>query len=200
MHESSFRIPFSELSIQPGLKSNECHRNCLMHVTVRSERPTDIVMVREVHRAAFPSQAEARLVDRLRGNGKAVVSLVGEVDGRLVGHILFSPVSVEGYREITKGLGLAPVSVLPELQRHGIGSRLVQEGLAVLLRTDYQFVVVLGEPSFYGRFGFRDAGVLGLRNEYGAEDAFMVLELRPGSLPKNGGLVKYSAEFAELTV
>ena len=171
-----------------------------MHVTVRSERPTDIIIVREVHRVAFPSQAEARLVDRLRGNGKAVVSLVAEVDGRVVGHILFSPVSVEGYPEITNGLGLAPVSVLPELQRRGIGSRLVQDGLAVSLRTDYQFVVVLGEPSFYGRFGFRDAGVRGLRNEYGAEDAFMVLEVRPGSLPENGGLVKYSAEFAELTV
>jgi putative acetyltransferase len=75
----------------------------------------------------------------------------------------------------------------------------VQDGLAVALRSDYEFVVVLGESSFYRRFGFRQASTLGLRNEYGAEEGFMVIELRPGALPQNGGLVKYSAEFAGLT-
>ncbi|HXV84451.1 MAG TPA: N-acetyltransferase [Candidatus Binatia bacterium] len=164
------------------------------------EQPTDIARVREVHRASFPSEAEAVLVDRLRENGKAVVSLVAEVDGQVVGHIVFSPVSIEEVPEITNGLGLAPVAVLPGFQRHGVGSRLVQEGLAASRRTLYGFVVVLGEPRFYRRFGFRQASAVGLRNEYDAEEAFMVLELQAGILPENGGLVKYGPEFAAVAV
>jgi putative acetyltransferase len=171
----------------------------VMQVMVRREQPADLTMIRDVHRAAFPSEDEARLVDRLRENGKALISLVAEVDGRILGHILFSPVSIETVPAITAGLGLAPVSVLPEFQRRGIGSRLVQDGLAVAFRSDYEFVVVLGKPSFYRRFGFCQASTLGLRNEYGAEEGFMVIELRPGVLPQNGGLVKYRAEFAGLT-
>ncbi|HZD41914.1 MAG TPA: N-acetyltransferase [Terriglobales bacterium] len=164
------------------------------------EQPTDIASVREVHRTAFPSDAEAVLVDCLRKNGKAVVSLVAEVSGKVVGHIMFSPVSIEEAPGITNGLGLAPVAILPAFQRRGVGSRLVQEGLAVSLRALYGFVVVLGEPSFYQRFGFRQASASGLRNEYGAEEAFMVLELQAGALPENGGLVKYSSEFASVAV
>jgi putative acetyltransferase len=169
-----------------------------MQATVRLEQPTDIASVRVVHRAAFPSDAEAALVDRLRENGKVVVSLVAEVSGTVVGHIVFSPVSIEEAPEIANGLGLAPVAVLPAFQRRGVGSRLVQEGLAASLRALYGFVVVLGEPRFYQRFGFRPASAFGLRNEYGAEEAFMVLELQAGALPENSGVVKYGPEFASI--
>lgn len=119
---------------------------------------------------------------------------------RLLGTLWFSPVSIEEVPEITNGLGLAPVAVLPGFQRHGVGSRLVQEGLAASRRTLYGFVVVLGEPRFYRRFGFRQASAVGLRNEYDAEEAFMVLELQAGILPENGGLVKYGPEFAAVAV
>jgi putative acetyltransferase len=145
--------------------------------------------------SAFPTDAEARLVDLLRGSGQARVSLVAEVDGTVVGHVVFSPVSVGGAQ--SGGLGLAPVAVVPAHQRRGVGSALIGEGLAVCRREGYPFVVLLGHPGYYPRFGFRRASELGLTNEYKADEAFMVLELRPGSLPREGGLVRYGPEFRE---
>jgi putative acetyltransferase len=166
-------------------------------VSVRPERAEDGAAVRAVHRAAFPTDTEARLVDRLRARGQARVSLVAEADGGVVGHILFSPVSVLTPSGPCQGLGLAPLAVLPPHQRRGIGSALVREGLAACRREGCGFVVVLGHPGYYPRFGFRRASAVGLGNEYGADEAFMVLELQPGSLPAGGGLVRYGPEFAE---
>jgi putative acetyltransferase len=165
-------------------------------VSIRPEQPTDAAAVRQVHASAFPSPAEARLVDRLREGGKALVALVAEAGGVVVGHIVFSPVTLEPPAD-GQGVGLAPLAVLPGHQRRGIGARLVEEGLAACRRAGYAFVVVLGHPGYYPRFGFRRAGARGLRNEYGADEAFMALELRAGSLPPGGGLVRYGPEFAE---
>lgn len=163
-------------------------------IPVRPERPDDAAAIFAVHRAAFPTADEVRLVDALRAAGHASVSLVAEVDQRIVGHIVFSPISVVGNPATKMGVGLAPVAVIPSHQRCGIGSALIREGLAICRQSEYGFVVVLGHPEYYPRFGFRRASDLGLGNEYGADEAFMVLELSPGSLPK-GGLVKYGPEF-----
>src|SRR5204863_1426042 len=110
------------------------------------------------------------------------VSLVAEVDGHVVGHIAFSPIQVDGESREGVGVGLAPLAVLPDSQRHGIGSRLIREGLAACNRAGYGFVVVLGWPEYYPRFGFIRADRRGLANEYGADEAFMVLELRDGAI------------------
>jgi putative acetyltransferase len=166
-------------------------------IVVRPERPEDIAAIRAVHCAAFPADAEARLVDRLRARGQACVSLVAEVDGAVVGHVLFSPVSIIATSGLCAGLGLAPVAVLPAHQRGGVGSALIRAGLAQCRAEGCGFVVVLGHPTYYPRFGFRRASEVGLGNEYGADEAFMVLELRPGSLPAGGGLVRYGPEFGE---
>lgn len=163
--------------------------------TVRSELADDAVAIHAIHRAAFPTDAEARLVDLLRENEHAPVSLVAEEDGQIVGHVLFSPVEIDGDAS-AGGLGLAPVAVVPARQRWGLGSRLIEEGLSVCRRQKVPFVVVLGDPAFYHRFGFQRAGEFGLGNEYGCDNEFMVLELCPGSLPPSGGLVKYGPEFA----
>jgi putative acetyltransferase len=165
--------------------------------TIRPERAADADAIRAVHRGAFLTEDEARLVDRLRANGHAAVSLVAEVDGSVVGHILFSPVSVVAPSACCPGLGLAPLAVLPAHQRRGVGSALIREGLAVCRREGCPFVVVLGHPGYYPRFGFRRASAVGLSNEYGADEAFLVLELQPDSLPAGGGLVRYGPEFAE---
>jgi putative acetyltransferase len=162
-------------------------------VLIRPEQPGDVAAVHAVHAAAFPTDEEARIVDALRGADQLSISLVAEDGGRVVGHIAFSPVTLTG---ATRGLGLAPVAVVPEYQRRGIGGQLIREGLAAAARSGAAFVVVLGHPDYYPRFGFRRAGPLGLDNEYGADEAFMVLELQPGSLPAGGGLVRYRAEFA----
>jgi putative acetyltransferase len=166
-------------------------------VRIRPERADDAAAVRAVHCAAFPTDAEARLVERLRACGAACVSLVAEVDDAVVGHVLFSPVSVVAASGCRQGLGLAPLAVLPAHQRCGVGSALVREGLAVCRQAGWAFVVVLGHPGYYPRFGFRQASAAGLGNEYGADKAFMVLELQPGSLPAGGGLVRYGPEFAQ---
>jgi putative acetyltransferase len=162
---------------------------------IRPERDEDAAAVRRVHETAFPTSAEADLVERLRAGGKAVIALVAEDVGSIVGHILFSPVALEPLAG-TVGLGLAPVAVLPDHEKHGVGRRLIQNGLAECRAWGADFVVVIGDPPYYGRFGFEPAEKHGLRSEYDAGDSFMVFELVSGALPPSGTLVKYAPEFA----
>lgn len=171
-----------------------------MEATIGPERSGDAAAVREVHRAAFPSAGEADLVERLRSAGKARISLVAREGDRVIGHVLFSPVAIEagGARARVLGLGLAPLAVLPARQRLGVGAALVRAGLEACRHTAAGFVVVLGVPGYYERFGFTRASALGVGNEYGADDAFLAIELRPGALPAQGGLARYAPEFAEL--
>ncbi len=166
-------------------------------LTIRSEQFADAAAIFDVHCAAFPTDAEARLVDRLRENGNARMSLVAVVDDLVVGHIVFSPVSLIAAAAVHAGLGLAPLAVLPSYQGRGVGSALVREGLAACRRQMCPFVVVLGHPAYYPQFGFRRASALGIANEYNLDEQFMVLELQPGSLPYGGGLMKYGPAFAE---
>ena len=162
---------------------------------IRPERDGDAAAVRRVHETAFPTTAEADLVERLRAGGKAVIALVAEDAGSIVGHILFSPVALEPLAG-TVGLGLAPVAVLPDHEKHGVGRRLIQNGLAECHAWGAGFVVVIGDPPYYGRFGFEAAEKHGLRSEYDAGGSFMVFELVSGALPPSGTLVKYAPEFA----
>ena len=168
-------------------------------ITIRPEEPADVEGIHSIHQSAFPTEAEARLVDRLREEGKLALSLIAEVKEGVVGHIAFSPVSVDPQSPAEGGLGLGPVAVLPEWQRKGIGEQLITRGIEDCGRGGYSFIVVLGEPEYYGRFGFRRASMFGLGNEYGVDDPFMVLELSLGGLPKVPGTVKYVKVFSELT-
>lgn len=165
--------------------------------TIRPERPEDATAVRRVHEAAFPTTAEADLVDRLRAGGKAAVALVAEDEGQIVGHIVFSPVSFEPPAGVV-AFGLAPMAVLSGHGKHGVGRRLVQNGLADCHAQGACMVVVLGDPDYYGRFGFERASRHGLRNEYGAEDEFMVFLLDARAHPAPGTIVKYAPEFSAM--
>jgi putative acetyltransferase len=167
-------------------------------VTIRWEEPADVERIHSIHQSAFPTEAEARLVDRLRKERKLALSLIAEVEDRVVGHVAFSPVSIDSLSPEKRGLGLGPVAVQPEWQQKGIGNKLITRGLEECRRNGYSFIVVLGEPEYYGRFGFRRASLFGLGNEYGVDDPFMVLELRLGSLPGTPGTVKYVKVFSEL--
>ena len=157
-------------------------------MNIAPEQASDISAVRDVHLAAFPTQLEADLVDALRTNGHAVVSLVARLDDRIVGHIAFSPVTIDG----AHGLGLAPVAVLPAYQTRGVGAALVRSGLTACRALGTPFVVVLGAPAYYGRFGFTRASDAGIANEYGVDDEFMVLAL-VGELRR--GVARYGDEF-----
>ncbi len=164
-----------------------------MEIKIRKEERIDIEQVREIVRAAFPSDAESKLVDALRSNGKAIVSLVAVQEKQVLGHILFSPVSTTPSGD-SKGIGLAPVAVHPEFQSQGLGSQLIREGLRLCQELGYDYCVVLGGPKYYSRFGFQKASGFGLQNEYGVDDEFMVIDFSERGLPR--GLVKYTPEFA----
>jgi len=166
-------------------------------VDIRSETPADHPAIRALHERAFGGPTEARLVDALRAARKLVVSLVAIHQERLVGHLAFSPVTVTDASEGLRAVGLAPMSVLPEFQNRGIGSRLVREGLEICKRQGEAIVVVLGHATYYPRFGFLKAKEYGLENEYGAVDSFMVLELQEGALQNVRGLVTYAPEFRQ---
>jgi putative acetyltransferase len=164
---------------------------------IRPEVIDDVEQIHAVHKAAFPTDAEARLVDRLRAKNRAAVSFVAESKDAIVGHILYSPITIDTRIVDGRALGLAPLAVLPEWQGKGVGAALIAESLKECKLRGYQFVVVLGHPEYYPRFGFRRASEFALGNEYGADEAFMALELVPGSLTEMGGIVRFDSEFAE---
>lgn len=181
-------------STSPMSRSSSNHFTTTMTIVIRPETAADIEAVRNVNRSAFPTALESNLVDALRHAGDASISLVADVDGFVVGHILFSPVTIDAHP--IHGLGLAPVAVLPDVQNSGIGSYLIREGLDRARGLEAGFVVVLGEPDYYGRFGFIRASDFGLDNEYGVDDPFMVMALRDDALHGITGLVRYSKMFA----
>jgi putative acetyltransferase len=183
---------------------------------IRLETKTDVVGVRRVNEAAFGRPAEADLVDALRSAGAVIASLVAEVDGVVVGHILFSPAAIVSHSKsggtpttVAQTLvpdstaagksrpiaALGPMAVLPAWQGRGIGSQLVPAGLELCRAAGYDLVIVLGHTDYYPRFGFRPAPPLGIRWEHGADAHFMVMELQPGALAGARGIVRYRPEF-----
>ena len=167
-------------------------------IQIRSERADDIASVHALNRAAFETSIEADLVDALRERAKPIISLVADEAGSIVGHILFSPVTLSEYGEL-KIMGLAPMAVLPAEQRRGIGSALVRAGLERCKQIGCGAVVVLGHPEYYPRFDFVPASRFGLSCEYEVPDeVFMALELESGILHGKSGTIRYHAAFANL--
>ncbi len=173
----------------------------IMKIHIRNEEPRDIDAVREILRATFPTDAESRLVDALRTNGRVIISLVAVNvavnENEVVGHILFSEVTTAPPSE-AKGIGLAPVAVRPDVQSLGIGSKLIHQGLRLCSQLNYDYCVVLGSPEYYGRFGFEKASTFGLQNEYEVDEEFMLIDFGYKQVP--AGLVKYAPEFSQFSV
>jgi putative acetyltransferase len=168
-------------------------------ITIRPEKPEDASQVRSVNELAFGQPTEAGLVEKLQQACTDSLSLVAEEDA-VVGHILFTPVVVEsGVRRIV-GMGLAPMAVLPDRQRRGIGSQLVSRGVDILRERGCPFVVVVGHPEYYPRFGFEPASLHGLASQWeGVPDAaFMVLILDVHAMEGISGVAKYRDEFSEV--
>jgi putative acetyltransferase len=166
-----------------------------MAVLIRAEQPGDEAGIRAIHTASFPTPAEARLVGLLRASGRLHVSLVAEIGDVMIGHVAFSPVTVASG---IAGAGLAPIAVTGPYRRQGIGAALVRQGLDACRVANFGWVVVLGEPAYYARFGFRLASEFGLSDEYRGGSAFQAMELIDGALPAGAGLVRYAHEFAAL--
>ena len=169
-------------------------------MTIRPERPEDASRVRHVNELAFGQPMEADLVERLRQGCTDSLSLVAE-DDAVVGHILFTPVAIESEERRVLGMGLAPMAVLPGRQRQGIGSQLVRRGLDILRERGCPFVVVIGHPEYYPRFGFEPASTHRLASQWdGVPDAaFMVQILDAYAMAGVSGVAKYRDEFSEIT-
>jgi putative acetyltransferase len=168
-------------------------------ITVRPEQPGEVAAVHAVNEKAFPHPVEAALVDKLRIACPEGLSLVADMDGAVVGHVLFTPVTIQAPTGEIKGMGLGPMAVLPEHQNRGIGSRLVNAGLEVLRQRSCPFVVVLGHPGYYPRFGFTPASRHGLRCSWDGvpDDVFMAIVFDEETMSGVSGVAKYRNEFNE---
>ncbi|MNX35438.1 hypothetical protein D3C86_657040 [compost metagenome] len=166
---------------------------------IREETSDDREVIRAVNRLAFGGDTEGELIDRLRADGDVLLSLVAQVDGEVVGHILFSKLKSETRGGTIKAAALAPMAVTPEFQGRGIGTSLVERGLALCRERGYTAVVVLGHPDYYPRFGFSAQKGQALDSPYSeAGEAYMALELVPGALVGVSGSVRYPEAFAAL--
>jgi len=167
-----------------------------MTTQIRVARPADREAIRAVHSAAFGRAAEAELALQLSAREPACISLVADDAGAVVGHVLFSPVRVDGRAFARAPFGLGPVGVLPGLQRAGVGQSLCRAGIAACREAGVPFLVVLGHPPYYPRFGFVPAVRFGLTfADAPPRDSFMALELESGALANAGGRVRYAPEF-----
>ena len=166
-------------------------------ITIRPEQPDDIAAIRAINEAAFGEPTEATIVDSLRNACPDAVSLVAVEDDRILGHIFFSPVFAAGEHGVIQGMGLAPMAVLPERQRQGIGSMLVHAGIDATREQNCPFIIVLGHPEYYPRFGFVPASRHGLSCQWDGvpDEAFMVLILDEAAMAGVSGTARYRDEF-----
>jgi putative acetyltransferase len=159
---------------------------------IEPEAPDVVRAIGDLLRAAFPSHVEADLVDRLRRDGDLAIALAAIDDGAVVGYVAFSPMAAP-----FRALGLGPLAVAPARQRSGIGSRLVREGLARARRGGWEAVFVLGDPAYYGRFGFDAAAARGFASPY-AGPHFLAHALGEAGLPASAGSIAYAPAFRDL--
>ena len=165
----------------------------IQNVLIRDEHPADIPAISEITIAAFATMeisnhTEQFIIEGLRAAGALAISLVAEVDGRVVGHIAFSPVTMSDGTQNWYGLG--PVSVHPDFQRQGVGKALIREGLSQLRDLDAKGCCLVGHPQYYRQFGFRN--VEGLTLEGVPEDVFFVIPF-DGHIPD--GTVRFHEAF-----
>jgi putative acetyltransferase len=164
--------------------------------TIRPETPADYTAVYEVNKLAFDNRdAEPRLVEALRGL-PGVISLVAELDGQVVGHILFSPIHIETPNGNVPAISLAPLAVRPGYQNQGIGVALSRLGLEACQVQGHRIAIVLGHPNYYPRFGFSAVLAKTLQCPWGdVGEAWMAFELVPGALEGVTGKVVYPKPF-----
>ncbi len=166
---------------------------------IRRETKEDISDIQALNELAFGQSLEASIVNKLRSNCSSLLSLVASENEKIVGHILFSPAEIEGLHGTTKGMGLAPIAVLPAMQRQGIGTQLINRGIEELKKLQCAFIIVLGHPEYYPRFGFERASMYGIECQWEdvPDEAFMILWLDKSKIGRISGTAKYREEFNE---
>jgi predicted N-acetyltransferase YhbS len=174
-----------------------------MNILIRQEQEKDFGAVYQVVKSAFETMEEASgdeqdLVNRLRKSPAFIpeLSLVAELDGQVIGHILFTKMKIGDH----PSLALAPVAVLPAYQKQGIGGKLIEEGHRIARDLGYGSIIVVGHPAYYPRFSYTRASTWAIQAPFDVPDeAFMVLELREGGLKGVSGMIAFAPEFIEST-
>lgn len=161
---------------------------------IRAEEPGDRLAIDEVVRQAFGQEDEVTLVQALRAGGHNLLSLVAERAGKIVGHLLFTRILIQGEFQTWEAVALAPLAVLPAVQRTGIGSALMREGLQQLTARGETIVVVLGHEHYYTKFGFSAELAKPLLAPFSGP-SWMALELQPDALKAVSGHVRYVPPF-----
>ncbi len=176
------------------------------NIITRKENTFDHNWVIELTEKAFESleisdHNEGKLVDKLRKAPTFIeeLSLVAELNGQVVGHILFTPIIIDNGEQQFQSLVLAPVSVLPEFQKQGIGGQLFRAGHQKALELGFQSVILIGHPEYYPRFGYKPASIWGIKTQIPlpSDDVFMAVELTDGALTGVSGMVVFPPEFGE---
>jgi predicted N-acetyltransferase YhbS len=168
-----------------------------MDILIRKEEKKDYNDIFDVNRLAFGQEEESRLVNRIRNGSNFIpdLSLVAEKDGKIIGHILFSRIKIKG-NSIFECLALAPMAIVPEFQKKGVGSQLIEAGISKAKELNYKSIIVLGHKNYYPRFGFKKASKYNIKCPFEVpEEAFMVLELSKNALKDKAGTVIYPPEF-----
>jgi putative acetyltransferase len=167
-----------------------------LSIHIRPVTADDHPSIRHIAQSAFAGTDEVKLVDALRTGGWVIAELVAEVDDQIVGHVLFSRIALATQTRRISLVSLAPVAVLPDYQKQGIGSRLIRSGLKQLQDQGESVVVVLGHPEYYPRFGFSAELAQSLHSPFSGKPAWMALEIHSGALKDIQGQVEYSPPFS----
>jgi putative acetyltransferase len=190
--------PFHRIDIRNPFITSANQQRKMDSFFIRPERPEDIDAIFEVNLQAFGQDGEARLVNTLRNDGDYLheLSLVAVSGNRIIGHILFPPITIVSETAETAALALAPLAVHQDFQCLGIGAALIKEGLGECLRLGHRIVVVVGHPTYYPKFGFTSARDFGIHAPFPCPDeAFMALSLARGALDGIHGTVRYPVAF-----
>ena len=168
-------------------------------ITIRQENKKDILGIKNANDKAFGQLEEGNVIEKIRQSNSQVLSLVAEKDKTIVGHIFYSDAIIDYNNETITGMGLAPMAVLPEYQRQGIGKRLINESLKILKKKNVPFIVVLGHEKYYPKFGFEKASKYGIKCQWDGvpEEAFMIMILDKEKMSKIHGIAKYRDEWNE---
>lgn len=168
-------------------------------IEIRAEKTADIEAIYEVNKLAFGKAAEAELVNKLREADAIIISLVAVKDEKIVGHALFSPITIEDHDSQTAaGVALGPIAVHPDYQRQGVGSLLIQAGIQQLRDAGHNALIVLGHADYYPRFGFAPASQFNITSEYHVPDEVFMAQMLDKTAIAPAGLAKYHPAFADV--
>ena len=170
-----------------------------MNITIRKEEENDNIQIYEVNKLAFQQENEGKLIEKIRNTENFIpeLSIVAEIDNRIVGHILFSKIKIVG-KSVYESLALAPMAVIPEFQKKGIGSELVKIGIKMAKKLGFDSIIVIGHKEYYPKFGFQRASKWNIKCPFEVpDDVFMAIELTEKAFEGKAGTVEYPDEFNE---